>query len=87
MNFKHLHYFWTVARTGGVAAAAQRLHVTPQTISGQVRLLEESLGNERQEGTMEVRCHFCGTSYLFPEGDLSGTGLGTTVPAEGNKGE
>jgi molecular chaperone Hsp33 len=50
-------------------------------------LLEESLGNERQEGTMEVRCHFCGTSYLFPEGDLSGTGLGTTVPAEGNKGE
>ena len=44
MNLKHLRYFWTVARMGGVARAAERLNLTPQTISGQVKLLEEDLG-------------------------------------------
>lgn len=44
MNFKHLHYFWHVAKAGGVARASQRLHLTPQTISGQISLLEEDLG-------------------------------------------
>ncbi len=45
MNLKHLHYFWTVARTGSVAAAAERLHLTPQTVSAQIKLLEEALGS------------------------------------------
>ena len=44
VNYKHLHYFWTVAREGGVARASERLHLTPQTISGQLSLLEEYLG-------------------------------------------
>lgn len=44
MNLKHLHYFWTVARTGGIAAAAERLHLTPQTVSTQIKLLEDALG-------------------------------------------
>ena len=44
MNYKHLHYFWVVAKQGGVARASERLHLTPQTISGQISLLEESLG-------------------------------------------
>lgn len=43
-NYKHLHYFWSVARAGGVHRAAEQLHVTPQTVSGQLQLLEESLG-------------------------------------------
>lgn len=43
MNFKHLHYFWTVARSGSVARASERLHLTPQTISAQIKLLEQSL--------------------------------------------
>src|SRR5690348_13315366 len=52
MNYKHLHYFWTVARSGGVLRAAERLHVTPQTISGQLQLLEQSLGKRllRKQG-------------------------------------
>ncbi len=45
MNFKHLHYFWTVARSGGVARAGERLHLTPQTISAQIKLLEQDLGS------------------------------------------
>lgn len=44
MNFKHLHYFWTVARSGGIARASERLHLTPQTVSAQIKLLEEQLG-------------------------------------------
>lgn len=44
LNYKHLHYFWTVAKTGGVARASERLHLTAQTISGQLSLFEESLG-------------------------------------------
>lgn len=44
INYKHLHYFLMVAREGGIARASERLNLTPQTISGQLRLLEENLG-------------------------------------------
>ncbi|MFC1695663.1 transcriptional activator NhaR [Pseudomonadota bacterium] len=46
INYKHLHYFWVVAKEGGVVRASERLNLTPQTISGQLRLLEEYLGLE-----------------------------------------
>lgn len=44
MNYKHLHYFWRVAKAGGVVRAADELHLTPQTVSGQIQLLEDALG-------------------------------------------
>lgn len=44
LNYKHLHYFWVVAKAGGITAASERLHLTPQTVSGQISLLEEVLG-------------------------------------------
>ncbi len=44
INYKHLHYFWAVAKQGGVSRASEHLHLTPQTISGQISLLEDSLG-------------------------------------------
>ncbi len=44
MNFKHLYYFWATANAGGVMRAAEQLHTTPQTISGQLKLLEARLG-------------------------------------------
>lgn len=46
MNYKHLHYFWIVAKVGGVTRASERLHLTPQTISGQLSLFEETLGEK-----------------------------------------
>ncbi|MCU7800371.1 MAG: transcriptional activator NhaR [gamma proteobacterium symbiont of Lucinoma myriamae] len=46
VNYKHLRYFWMVAKEGGVARAGERLHLTPQTISGQLSLLENYLGVE-----------------------------------------
>ncbi|MDE2427633.1 MAG: transcriptional activator NhaR [Burkholderiales bacterium] len=44
LNYKHLHYFWTVAKSGSIARAAEQLHVTPQTISGQLSLFEAMQG-------------------------------------------
>ena len=44
LNFKHLRYFWMVAKTGSIAAAAQQLHLTPQSISGQLAEFADTLG-------------------------------------------
>ncbi len=44
MNYKHLKYFMQVARAGSVTRASEQLHLTPQTISGQIQLLEEAVG-------------------------------------------
>ena len=44
LNFKHLRYFWVVAKAGGITRASERLHLTPQTISGQISLFEQLLG-------------------------------------------
>ncbi|GGK73518.1 transcriptional activator NhaR [Amphritea balenae] len=44
MNFKHLRYFMAVAQEGSINRACKKLHLTPQTISGQIKLLEQELG-------------------------------------------
>lgn len=44
INFRHLFYFWVVAKEGGITRAAERLHLAVQTISSQLTLLEQSLG-------------------------------------------
>ncbi len=44
INYKHLHYFWVVAKCGGIGRASEQLHLTPQTVSGQIGMLEEALG-------------------------------------------
>ncbi len=43
-NYRHLYYFWVVAKEGGMARAADRLGMAVQTISTQVRELERDLG-------------------------------------------
>ena len=46
LNYHHLLYFWMVVREGTVARAADRLGLTQQTVSGQIRVLEESFGEK-----------------------------------------
>lgn len=46
LNYNHLHYFWMVAKEGSIARACLKLHLTQPTISGQLRQLEESLGEK-----------------------------------------
>jgi LysR family transcriptional regulator, transcriptional activator of nhaA len=44
LNYRHLFYFWMVAKAGSLARASERLDLTPQTISSQLSQLEQSLG-------------------------------------------
>ena len=46
LNYHHLRYFWMVAREGGLRRAAEKLHVSPPSISAQIRDLEEVLGEK-----------------------------------------
>ena len=46
LNYHHLLYFWTVAREGGLAPASKVLRLAPPTLSGQIRALEASLGEQ-----------------------------------------
>ena len=45
-SYRHLYYFWVVAKEGGMSKAADRLDIAVQTVSTQVRELEKSLGYE-----------------------------------------
>ena len=44
-SYRHLYYFWVVAKEGGMARAAARLDMAVQTVSTQVRELERALGH------------------------------------------
>ena len=44
LNYHHLLYFWTVAKEGSISAACQKLHLAQPTISGQLKKLEEAVG-------------------------------------------
>ena len=44
-NYRHLYYFWVVAKEGSITRAAARLDMAVQTVSTQVRELERSLGH------------------------------------------
>ncbi len=57
LSFRRLHYFRTVAREGGVTAAAAALHVSQPSISVQIQKLEKALGHrlfDRSGRTMEL---------------------------------
>lgn len=76
MNFKHLRYFWTVAKAGGVMRAGEQLNTTPQTLSGQIKQLEEWLGHDlfRKRGrglelTSEGRVALGYAEQIFALGD------------------
>jgi len=43
LNYNHLYYFWMVTKKGSVTKAAEALFLTPQTVTGQIRQLEERL--------------------------------------------
>lgn len=46
LNYHHLRYFWTVAKEGSLARAAEKLHVSQPSISEQIRELEGALGEK-----------------------------------------
>ena len=46
LNYHHLLYFWTVAKEGSIAKACDKLLLAQPTISGQLRQLEDSIGEK-----------------------------------------
>ena len=74
LNYNHLYYFWHVYKQGSVVGR-QKLFLTPQTITGQIKALEERLqgklfkrkgrGIEPSEGEL---VSLCGQD-VYPEPD------------------
>ena len=46
LNYHHLYYFWTVARTGSISQASRDLRISSPAISAQISQLEDSLGEK-----------------------------------------
>lgn len=46
LNYHHLLYFWTVAKTGSITAAAKELRLSHPTISAQISTLENNVGHK-----------------------------------------
>ena len=44
LNYNHLYYFYSVANEGSFTKASSVLHLTPQTISGQITSFESQIG-------------------------------------------
>lgn len=44
LNYRHLHYFWSVAKEGHLTRAAEQLHVSQSALSAQIRQLEDQVG-------------------------------------------
>jgi len=58
LNYHHLLYFWSVAKHGTVAKAGEELLLSQPTISAQLRLLEDALGEKlfRRSGRYLAGC-------------------------------
>jgi LysR family transcriptional activator of nhaA len=76
LNYHHLYYFWTVARSGSIAAATQRLYLSQPALSSQLKELERSckarLLERSRRGvtlTFEGRAVFERCERIFSEGD------------------
>ncbi len=46
LNYRHLLYFWVVAKQGSIAQASKELRLAHPTISAQIHRLEDVLGEK-----------------------------------------
>ncbi len=68
-NYRHLMYFWTVAREGTVREASEVLHLAQPTLSAQIRKLERDLGTPlfRKSGRYLALTESGRTVYRYAE--------------------
>jgi LysR family transcriptional activator of nhaA len=73
LNHHHLFHFWTVVREGGVTRAGEKLNVSQPTISGQLRELEQALGEKllARSGRNVVLTDIGRTVYRYADEMLS----------------
>ncbi|MDX2008565.1 MAG: transcriptional activator NhaR [Myxococcaceae bacterium] len=69
LNYHHLLYFWTVARTGTIANASRELHLSQPTISTQLKTLEDALGQKlfQRAGRRLVLTDVGRTAYRYAD--------------------
>ena len=69
MNYHHLFYFWTVAKEGSITRATSELRLAQPTISGQIRVLEESLGEKlfQRSGRNLVLTHVGRVAFRYAD--------------------
>jgi LysR family transcriptional regulator, transcriptional activator of nhaA len=46
INYQHLFYFWHVVTEGSITAACEKLHLAQPTISGQLTVFEQAVGEK-----------------------------------------
>jgi LysR family transcriptional activator of nhaA len=90
LNFRHLYYFWQVAKEGSLLAASDSVHTSQSTLSTQIKQLEDRLGKplfDRSGRSMELNAigqHvFAYAENIFGLGEqmlgwIEGRGEGTT---------
>ena len=44
LNYQHLFYFWNVVKEGSISRACEKLHLAQPTISGQLAVFEQAVG-------------------------------------------
>jgi LysR family transcriptional activator of nhaA len=86
LNFRHLLYFWQVARVGHLTRAAGQLHVSQSALSAQIRQLEAYLGRPLfdRTGRSLVLTEFGATVLDYADGIF---GLGQELMASVRGGE
>ena len=69
VNFNQLYYFFLVAKEGSIARVSEQLHITPQTISGQISALEHSTGSAlfNRQGKKWALTEMGRVSYRYAE--------------------
>ncbi|MDO9162328.1 MAG: transcriptional activator NhaR [Methylococcaceae bacterium] len=46
INYQHLYYFWNVVKEDGITRACEKLHLAQPTISGQLAVFEQAIGEK-----------------------------------------
>jgi len=87
LNYQHLYYFWTAAREGGITRASEKLGLAQPTISGQIAVLEESLGSQllKKDGRKLILTETGRTVFNYAEEIFSlGNELSNTLKGVSN---
>ncbi|MBS0578540.1 MAG: LysR family transcriptional regulator [Proteobacteria bacterium] len=88
LNFRHLFYFWQVAKLGHLTRAARQLHVSQSALSAQIRQLEGYLGKPLfdRAGRTLVLTEF-GTTVLDYADGIFGLGQELMAAVRGGEGQ
>lgn len=73
LNYHHLYYFWQVAKIGNLTKAAEALYISQSALSAQIKLLEESIGNQlfKRQSRKLILTDIGNTAFSYAESIFS----------------